>query len=292
MNDSAANAMGDWVFDTTDAGFEIDVIERSRHTPVVVDFWAPWCGPCRVLGPLLERLTKEAGGKLLLAKVNVDENPELAAAFGVQSIPMVLGLRDGRIVSEFVGALPESGVREFLARVLPSEADNLAAEAERLERGGSMEEAEGILRRALTLDPRSDRALLGLARLLARREAYAEALELLEKVALGTPERAEADRLAATIRVRQTGGADERELRARVAADPNDLEARFVLAQVLAASGDYEGALEHYLAIVKRGRTFRDDGARKAMLDIFELLGSSHETTERFRSELAKVLFS
>jgi len=292
MNDAALNAPNDWVFDTTDAGFETDVVERSQETPVIVDFWAPWCGPCRVLGPLLERLTKEAQGKLLLAKVNVDDNPQLAAAFGVQSIPMVLGLRDGKIVSEFVGALPESGVREFLTRVLPSESDNLAVEAERLEREGSIAEAESMLRRALTLDSRSDRALLGLARLLAGRQAHAEALELLERVAPGTPERADADRLAATIRVRQTGGADERELRARVEANPDDLEARFVLAQVLAASGNYEGALDHYLAIVKRDRTFRDDGARKAMLDIFELLGSGHETAERFRSELAKVLFS
>src|SRR5262249_6359343 len=156
-------AKSDWVFDTTDADFETAVVEQSKQTPVVVDFWAPWCGPCRVLGPILERLVKEAGGKGRLAKVNVDENPQLSAAFNARSIPMVLGIRDGAIAGEFVGALPEPSVREFFARLLPSEAENLAAEAAGLERAGKLADAEATLQRALALDPRCDAALLGLA---------------------------------------------------------------------------------------------------------------------------------
>jgi len=204
---------------------------------------------------------------------------------------MVLGVRDGAIVTEFIGALPEGGVREFLSRLLPSEADDLAAEAEQLGRDGHSAEAEATMQRALSLDPRSDRALLGMARLLAARQQDAEALALLDRVTPGTPARQEADRLSAAIRVRQSGGADEPVLRARVEADPGDLESRYALAQALAASERYDEALDHYLAIVKRDRSFRDDGARKAMLDIFELLGPGDETTGRFRSELAKVLF-
>jgi len=124
---------------------------------VVVDFWAPWCGPCRVLGPLLEQLAEEYGGAFMLAKVNVDESPQLASAFGVQSIPMVVGLRDGKIASEFVGALPERQVREFLAQVLPSEAEQLAAEGAALAAAGEPDKAEAAYRRALELDARCDR---------------------------------------------------------------------------------------------------------------------------------------
>src|SRR5512139_3596528 len=136
-------------FDVSDADFETRVLQRSRQVPVVVDFWAPWCGPCRVLGPLLERLAEEYAGAFMLAKVNVDESPQLASAFGVQSIPMVIGVRDGKIASEFVGALPELQVREFLSRVLPSEAEQLAAQGADHAAAGECDKAEAAYRRAL-----------------------------------------------------------------------------------------------------------------------------------------------
>jgi putative thioredoxin len=289
MSDSAAASA--WVIDVTDAEFESQVIERSNQVPVVVDFWAPWCGPCRTLGPLLERLADEHAGAFVLARVNTDENPGLASAFRVQSIPMVIGVRDGKLAGHFVGALPESGVRDFLAQLMPTDAERLADEGATLLASGQTSEAEASFRRALDADARAEGALVGLATILSQRDADDEALALLDRVGPG-PRRQEADRLAAALRIRQTGGADESALRARVEANPNDLEARFALAQALAASARYDQALEQYLAIVKKDRGFQDDAARKAMIDIFDLLGPGNEIAERYRSDLAKVLFS
>jgi putative thioredoxin len=283
--------MTEWTIDVGDQNFETAVIERSQQTPVVVDFWAPWCAPCRTLGPVLEQLAQEYAGKFILAKVNVDENPGLSAALNISSIPMVLGFRGGQAVAEFVGAVPEAAVRKFLARVLPSEADNLATEGDALRAGGKVNEAEAKFKRALDLDARCCRALAGLAGILADRDQHDEALALLDRVGSG-PLRQNADKLAAEIRVRQGGGGDEQSLRARVTADPADLEGRFLLAQALAAASKHQEALEQYLEIVRRNRQFRDDAARKAMLDIFDLLGPQHDLTARYRSELAKVLFS
>lgn len=283
--------MSEWVVDVGERDFERSVVQRSRQVPVVVDLWAPWCGPCRALGPLLERLADEYAGEFVLAKVNIDQDPAIASALGVQSIPMVLGIRDGKVAAEFVGALPETGVREFLARLLPSAGERLASEGSALHQEGKLEEAETRFREAIELDPRLDEALLGLGRVLAERKRDAEALEILDRVAPGTPLRQEADRLAAGIRIRDLRGGDETALRARVERNPDDLDARIALAEALAARENYAGALEQYLVIVSKNREFRDDAARKAMLDIFALLGPESDLVERYRSELARVLF-
>jgi putative thioredoxin len=283
--------MSEWVIDAGDGDFETVVIARSAETPVVVDFWAPWCGPCRTLGPLLERLADEHDGAFVLAKVNVDANPELSAALNIQSIPMVLGFRDRQVVAEFVGALPEAAVRDFLQKVLPGEADRLAAAGEQLVKDGKAAEAEASFRQALDTAPRHDRALLGLAGILARRTESDAALQLLDRVGVG-PWRQQADRLAAEIRLHHGSGASEAQLRATIATTPSDLDARLLLGRTLAANGQYEEALREFLEVVRRDRAFQDGAARKAMLDIFEILGSEHTLTSRYRSELAKVLFS
>ncbi|MGH7789329.1 MAG: thioredoxin domain-containing protein, partial [Candidatus Binatia bacterium] len=179
VESAAANP---WVFDVGDQDFEAKVIERSRTVPVVVDLWAPWCGPCRTLGPLLERLATEHEGAFVLAKVNVDEAQGLAQAFKAQSIPMVVGIRDGALVAHFVGAQPEPEVRNFLARLLPSEGERLAVEAAALRAAGQTVQAEAGFRSALELEPRAEPALIGLAEILAERGENDEALALLERV--------------------------------------------------------------------------------------------------------------
>ncbi len=280
------------VFETGDADFEAAVIERSKETPVVVDFWAEWCGPCKALGPMLESLAEEYGGKFVLATVDVDRNPKLAGAFSVRSIPMVLGFRGGNAVASFLGAQPEQAIRDFLVQVLPSAAEQLVAEARTLIDTGNTIAAGAKLRDALAADPRCDTALLAQAELAIARDAPDEALELLDRVTPGTPERHQADRLAAQVRIGDAGEANSQELEELVAGDPNDHKSRYALAQSLAAASRYDQALMHYLEIVRRDRSFDDDGARKAMLDIFELLGNDDELTLQYRADLAKVLFS
>ena len=281
--------MNQWTIEVGEANFEKEVLERSRQTPVVVDFWAPWCGPCRVIGPVLERLAEERQGDFILAKVNVDENAELAGVFRIQGIPAVKIFQDGALVDEFTGALPEEAVREILARFLPTAADREAEKAEKLAAEGISEEAKAIYEKLLAADPNHDRSLLGLARLIASDDAQ-RALDLLDRVAFTSPLRAEAERLLARLKL-QSGGGNEAELRAALAADPDNLEKRFALAEALAAGEKYEDALKEFLEVLKRDRGFQDEGARKAMLDIFEVLGNDHDLTQKYRSELAKVLF-
>jgi putative thioredoxin len=281
-------ANGAHVIDVGEADFEQAVLERSKTTPVVVDFWAPWCAPCRALGPVLERLAAEHDGAFVLAKVNVDEAPNLQAAFGIRGIPAVKAFRDGLLAGEFTGAQPEPVIRQLLQQILPTEADRLVVAAA----GAPAATAEATLREALELEPRHPKALLALARRLADRDAIAEALPLLERISPSAAVFPEAERFAAELRTRAEGaGEDVAALRTALDANPDDLQARLDLGRALVARRQYEEGLMHLLEVVRRDRGFDDDGGRRAMVDVFAMLGSDDPLVERFRSELAKVLF-
>jgi len=281
----------EWVVGVPEAEFATAVLDRSAKLPVVVDFWAPWCGPCRTLGPVLERLAKLHGGAFVLAKVNVDEAPEVAESFGIRSIPAVKAFRDGCVVAEFVGAQPEAAVQRFLESILPSDADRLVDEAEAFTARGHENAAEERYLAALEKDARHGRALVGLAELLAGRGETAKALGLLERVSGGPEISKRAERLAAATRTHAAGAADLEELRARASAHPEDLSTRLALGKALSAIGRYEEALGELLAVVQRDPRFADEAARKTMLDLFALLGPSDPLTQKFRGELARALF-
>jgi putative thioredoxin len=285
--------MNQWTKDVSEENFEAEVLERSNAVPVLVDFWAPWCGPCKVLGPLLEKLAAEYAGEFLLAKVNVDENQGLASVFGIQGIPAVKLFKDGDLASEFTGALPEPMVREFLSKFLPSAADKQAEQAAELEAEGKISEAKALYQAILESDPNHAGSLLGMGRLALAEGNQDAALSYLDKISEVAGERQEADRLLARLKL-QSGAAAQNEavLREKVKSEPNNIAARFELAQALAGVEKYEEALNEFLNIVKADRTFQDDGARKAMIQIFEVLGSENPLTDKYRSELAKVLFS
>jgi putative thioredoxin len=278
------------VVDGSDATFADDVVAASRDRPVVVDFWAPWCGPCRTLGPLLERLAAEHAGAFRLVKINIDENPRVASSFGVQSIPFVIAFRDGAPALEFVGAQPESVVRQFLARILPDEADDLASAGDRQAAAGHAAAAEASYRAALERRAGHGGAALGLARLLAEGGDAAAGLAVLDEARADPPVADAIERLRAELRLGSAGG-DLTALRAKVAADPDDLAARLDLGHALAAARSYEEALATFLDLVRRDPRFADEAGRKAMLDLFTVLGREDPLVDRFQRELAQLLF-
>lgn len=276
------------VLDASDATFATDVIERSHELPVVVDFWAPWCGPCRVLGPTLETIAHERSGEVQLVKINVDENPGIATSYQVQGIPAVKAFRNGEVVSEFVGALPEPQVRGFFDSLVPSAADQAVAAAEHALRIDQPGAARLHLEHALEQDPDHPRASAALAAILLADGEIARARELASRFP-GDPAAA---RVLAQLAFRDEAGEEPREaLEARLEANPDDAEAHYRLGCLLAAEGEWRDALEHLLATVRLDREVADDGGRLRMLDAFTLLGDGNELTRGYRQRLTNVIF-
>lgn len=256
------------VVEVTDADFAESVVEESKRRPVVVDLWASWCGPCRTLGPILEKAAEDRGGRFLLAKLDVDANPYTAGQFGVQSIPTVVAFRDGQPVSHFIGAYPEEWVNDWVDELLPSEADLTAAEALQEERSGDVTDAEQGYRDALTTDPDNRTAKLGLGRILAERGDVDEARELLAPL---QPD-PEAERVLAEMRVAEWAELDEMSTLAS--------------GKRLAAQGNWREALDAML-----GALPDDPGAREAMLNVFAVLGDEDQLAGEYRRKLASALF-
>ena len=286
----------------TDASFMVDVVEASRHHPVIVDFWAPWCGPCRQLTPAIERAVAAAKGAVRLVKINVDENPAYAGQLRVQSIPAVFAFRNGQPVDGFMGALPESQISAFIARLIaehgggPAEqvAEDLEAvlaEAREAQALGDHGGAAQAYAHILSVEPTHAKAIAGLARLYLAMGDTARAGEIL---AMAAPDDKDADLAAArtALSLAAKATAETADLEARLTANPDDHQARHDLAQVLAGRGRYDAAIDHLLTIVAKDRSWNEDGARKSLLTVFEAAGPTSEAVKAGRKRLSSLLFS
>ena len=279
-------------FDTTTESFEKDVLKASETVPVLVDFWAPWCAPCRVLKPILEKLAGEYQGRFLLAKVNSDEHPKLSAQFGVRGIPNVKAFVEGKLADEFTGALPESAVRAFIDRLIPTPGEKLRRTARALVNQGDFDEAERQLRSALALEPANKLIRLDLVELLLAKNSHAEAEALFAPI----PERERderADKLYSALALwkRSQQLPSLQELEATLAANPDDLHSRLALGERLIADKRYEPALAALLEVVRKDRGALRTSARKLMVEVFNLAEDQPDLVSEYRKLLAGALY-
>ena len=299
---SATSQATDLIKDTTTANFMKDVIEASRTSLVIVDFWANWCGPCKQLAPVLEKVVKSYGGKVRLVKLDTDAHPSIAAQLRVQSLPTVYAFRDGRPLDGFVGVQPESMLRQFVDRLLgddagldagPSLTDILAAAEEAFD-AGDLQGAAEAYSAVLQEDQTNVEALAGVARCYLKSGDVERATQML---ALVPPDKegaapVQAVKAAIELSAKAAGSSETAALEAKLAKDPADHQARYDLAVALAASGHKGEALEHLLTIVRRDRKWNEEAARKQLVQLFEVWGPKDEFTVDGRKRLSSILFA
>ncbi len=287
---------GDTVKNTTTQDFMRDVVEASRERPVLVDFWAPWCGPCKQLTPVLEKAVRATKGAVALVKMNIDEHPEIPGQMGVQSIPAVFAFKEGRPVDGFMGALPESQINAFIARLV-GETVGTAADVETATaalEAGDVNAAAQIFGQIMQDEPENMEALAGLSRCYVKTGDLDRAEQTL---ALAPPDKADDAAIAAAksaldLARKSNEAGDIDDLRAKAAQAPDDPQAQFDLALALNAAGDREGATDALLSVVAKNRSWNDDAARKQLLQFFEVWGASDPATTSGRQRLSSLLFA
>ena len=284
--------------DVTDATFAAEVLDGSAEVPVIVDFWAPWCGPCKTLGPTIQKVVAASGGAVRLVKINVDENQQLATQLRVQSIPAVFAFHNGQPVDGFVGALPESQIREFVKRLTDrtggSPVDNALGEAQSAFEAEDFQGAGNIYAQILQADPGSTAAVAGLLQCLLRTDAVDQAQEIVDGLDDETRQAQEVATAIAALNLAREGAnvGDLAPLMQKVQADPDDHASRLELANGLAASGQRQEAVDHLLEIVARDRMWNEEAARTRLLELFEAFGAMDEVTRGARRRLSSMLFS
>ena len=286
---------GDLIKDGSDAGFMADVIEASKETPVIVDFWAPWCGPCRQLGPAIERAVLAAKGKVKLVKIDIDQHPQYAGQLRVQSIPAVFAFAGGRPVDGFMGALPESQVKAFVDRLSgqapPNEIDELLALAKESVDLGDIGGAAQAYAQVLQLEPGNVKALGGMAKIYLDAGDLDRAREILDMAGPDAKD-VDLDSVRAALALADEAPSETSDFEKRLAANPDDHEARYELAKAMAGRGRWEEAADHLLNIIAADRAWNDEAARKQLLTVFEAAGPGSDITRSGRRRLSSILFS
>jgi len=296
-----APAADDLIKDTTTANFARDVLEASRHQPVLVDFWAPWCGPCKQLQPVIEKVVRESAGRVKLVKFNIDDHPSIPGQLGIQSIPAVVAFVGGRPADGFMGAVPESQIRQFIDKIAgPADADEkaqieaLLAEAKTLFDAGDVAGAADLYGALLQADPENAGALAGIAECMIAVGQHDNARQALtnlpEAVAADPAVSAVLKKLDQIEEARKLG--DPAALEHALAVNPDDHAARMKLAKIRNVEGDRQAAADHLLLIMKRDRAFEDDGARRELLQFFEVWGPMDPATIAARRKMSSILFS
>jgi putative thioredoxin len=281
-----------YVIELNAGNFQQVVLESSHQQPVLVDFWADWCAPCRSLMPLLAKLAEEYQGKFILAKLNTEEERDIAAQFGIRSLPTVKLFSNGEVADEFMGALPEAQIRAFLDKNIPRESDSLLQLADSLLLQGETEEAGELIEKANLTDPDHPRVKLSYARYLATVGELAEAESLLNTLPLDEREKPDVIGLMSRISFGRiaSDAPSTQELKGSLESDPANSLARYQLAARMVMDNDFESALEHLLTLMIKDRQFNDDAGRKGMLLIFDLIGSDSDLVKRYRSRMFNAL--